>query len=89
MSKIKPLHDKVIIKREDKEQTTESGIILSGEIQVKPLQGLVVAAGPDALDVKYGDYVMFAQGGDEVILEGETYLMISESLILGVIEKDE
>ena len=87
MSKINPLHDKVIIKREEKESTTESGIILSGTIETKPLQGLVVAAGPLALDVKFGDYVMFAQGGDEVNLEGENYLMISESLILGVLEK--
>ena len=92
--KLKPLHDKVLVKRTDEEQTTPGGILLPGSAAEKPSQGEVIAVGPGKRDengviapigVEVGDLVIFGQyGGNEVKIDGEEYLILSESDIYGV-----
>ena len=92
--KLKPLHDKVLVKRTDEEQTTPGGIVLPGSATEKPSQGEVVAVGPGkrqengdltAIGVAVGDLVIFGQyGGNEVKIDGDEYLILSESDIYGV-----
>jgi len=94
--KLKPLHDNILVKRTEKEETSAGGIILSGSAKEKPSQGTVVAVGPGKkndsgettpLNVAEGDTVVFGQyGGNEIKLDGEEYLILSESDIFGVIE---
>jgi chaperonin GroES len=92
--KLTPLHDKVLVKRTDEEQTTPGGILLPGSAAEKPSQGEVVAVGPGKRDengviapigVEVGDLVIFGQyGGNEVKIDGEEYIILSESDIYGV-----
>ena len=92
--KLWPLQDKVLVKRTDEEQTTPGGIVLPGSAAEKPSQGEVVAVGPGKRDengviapigVEVGDLVIFGQyGGNEVKIDGEEYLILSESDIYGV-----
>ena len=92
--KLRPLQDKVLVKRTDEEQTTPGGIVLPGSAAEKPSQGEVVAVGPGKrdengviapIDVEVGDLVIFGQyGGNEVKIDGEEYLILSESDIYGV-----
>ena len=92
--KLRPLQDKVLVKRTDEEQTTPGGIVLPGTAAEKPSQGEVVAVGPGKRDdngviapigVEVGDLVIFGQyGGNEVKIDGEEYLILSESDIYGV-----
>ena len=94
--KLRPLHDKVLVKRTEEEETSSGGIILSGSAKEKPSQGTVVSVGPgkknesgeiSPLNVKEGDTVVFGQyGGNEIKLDGEELLILSESDIFGVIE---
>ena len=94
--KLRPLHDKVLVKRTEEEETSSGGIILSGSAKEKPSQGTVVSVGPgkknesgeiSPLNVKEGDTVVFGQyGGNEIKLNGEELLILSESDIFGVIE---
>ncbi len=94
--KIKPLHDRVLVRRLEEEERTAGGIIIPDTAKEKPTKGEVVAAGPGArdengkvqpLDVKEGDVVLFAKwGGTEVTVEGEELLIMKESDILGIIE---
>jgi len=94
--KLKPLHDNILVKRTEEEETSAGGIILSGSAKEKPSQGTVVAVGPGKkndsgettpLNVAEGDIVVFGQyGGNEIKLDGEEYLILSESDIFGVIE---
>lgn len=94
--KIKPLHDRVIVKRNDAEQKTASGIIIPDTAKEKPQEGTVIAAGSGIrkedgtvlpLDVKEGDKVLFGKyAGTEIKLEGEELLMMKEDDILGIIE---
>ena len=94
--KLRPLHDKVLVKRTEEEETSSGGIILSGSAKEKPSQGTVVSVGPgkknesgeiSPLNVKKGDTVVFGQyGGNEIKLDGEELLILSESDIFGVIE---
>ena len=94
--KLKPLHDKVLVKRTEEDETSSGGIILSAAAKEKPSQGEVIAVGPGKklesgdlvpVNVKTGDTVIFGQyGGNEVKLDGEDYLILSESDIFGVIE---
>ena len=94
--KLKPLHDNILVKRTEEEETSAGGIILSGSTKEKPSQGTVVAVGPGKkndsgettpLNVAEGDTVVFGQyGGNEIKLDGEEYLILSESDIFGVIE---
>ncbi|MBQ0754901.1 MAG: co-chaperone GroES [Gammaproteobacteria bacterium] len=94
--KIRPLHDRVLVRREEEETKTASGIVLPGSAAEKPSRGEVIAAGKGkitdsgdvrALDVKVGDKVIFGQyAGSIVKVEGEELLMMAESEILAVIE---
>ena len=94
--KLKPLHDKVLVKRTEEDETSSGGIILSAAAKEKPSQGEVISVGPGKklesgdlvpVNVKAGDTVIFGQyGGNEVKLDGEDYLILSESDIFGVIE---
>ena len=93
--KLRPLHDKVLVKRTEEEETTAGGIVLPGSAAEKPSQGEVIAVGPGkrqdngeiiAPDVKAGDLIIFGQyGGNEVKIDGEEYLILSEGDIFGVI----
>jgi chaperonin GroES len=97
MSKIRPLQDRVLIKRVAEENKTKGGIIIPDTAKEKPIEGEVVAVGSGhvgkdgkvrALDVKKGDRVLFGKyGGSEVKLDGEELLIMREDDILGVIEK--
>ena len=93
---IRPLHDRLVVRRLDQETTTTGGIVLPDSAAEKPSQGEVLAVGPGktldngdvaALGVKVGDKVLFGQyGGSTVKLDGEELLILSESEIFGVLE---
>jgi len=94
-TKFRPLHDRVVVKRLDAEEKTAGGIIIPDTAREKPSQGEIVAVGPGgrdeagkliAIDLKAGDRVLFAKwSGTEVKLDGEEFLIMKESDILGVI----
>ena len=94
--KIRPLHDRILIKRVDEEQKTAGGIIIPDSAKEKPQEGRVIAvgngkAGDDGkvrpLDVKQGDRVLFGKyTGSEVNLDGEEHLIIREEDVLCVLE---
>lgn len=96
MNKIRPLYDKILIKRLEQEQKSSGGIIIPDTAQEKPIQGIVIAVGDGArddkgnkiaLEVRVGDKVLFAKwGGTEIKLEGEEYIVMKESDILAVIQ---
>ena len=96
MTKFRPLHDRVVVKRIDAEQKTAGGIIIPDTAKEKPQEGEVVAVGPGtrnergelvAIDLKPGDRVLFGKwSGTEVKLDGEELLIMKESDIMGVIE---
>ncbi|MGD9535825.1 MAG: co-chaperone GroES [Alphaproteobacteria bacterium] len=95
--KIKPLHDRVVVKRVEQEQKTAGGIIIPDSAQEKPQEGEVVAVGAGSrddsgklrpLDVKKGDRVLFGKwSGSEIKIGGEDVLIMKESDIMGVIER--
>jgi len=95
--KIRPLHDRVIVKRVEEERKTASGIVIPDSATEKPDQGEVIAVGPgkrdDAgklipMDVKVGDKVLFGKySGQTVKVEGEELLVMREEDIMGVVEK--
>ena len=94
--KFRPLHDRVVVERVESEQKTAGGIIIPDTAQEKPMQGKVIAAGAGArdengkiqpLDVKAGDTVLFGKwSGTEVKIDGQEYLIMKESDIMGVVE---
>lgn len=94
--KIRPLHDRVVIRRVEEETKTAGGILLPGSAAEKPSQGVVVAVGNGIikdsgevrpLDVKAGDKVLFGQyAGSTVKVDGEELLMMKESEIFAVLE---
>ena len=94
--KIRPLHDRVIVKRVEAERTTASGIVLPDSAGEKPGQGEVLAGGPGkrddngkqvALDVKVGDRVLFGKyAGQAVKVDGQEVLVMREEDIMGVIQ---
>ncbi len=94
--KIKPLHDRVIVRRSDAEEKTASGIIIPDTAKEKPQEGVVVAVGSGIrkedgtvlpLDVKDGDKILFGKyAGTEIKVDGEELLMMKEDDILGIIE---
>jgi chaperonin GroES len=94
--KIKPLHDRVIVRRSDAEEKTASGIIIPDTAKEKPQEGVVVAVGSGIrkedgtvlpLDVKENDKVLFGKyAGTEIKIEGEELMMMKEDDILGIIE---
>ncbi|MDH5599838.1 MAG: co-chaperone GroES [Gammaproteobacteria bacterium] len=94
--KIRPLHDRVVVRRMEEETTSAGGIVLPGSAAEKPAQGEIVAVGNGqitdngvrALDVKVGDQVMFGKfAGTEVKVDGEELLVMREEDIVAVIEK--
>lgn len=95
-TKIRPLHDRVIVKRLPEEEVTKGGIIIPDSAKEKPIQGEVVAVGTGklleggqvrALDVKVGDRVMFGKySGSEIKVDGTENLILREDEILAVIE---
>jgi chaperonin GroES len=95
MDKLRPLQDRVVIRRIDEEAKTAGGIFIPDTAKEKPLEGEVVAVGNGkvqkdgsvrALDVKVGDRVLFAKyTGSDVTLAGEERLVVREDDILGVI----
>jgi chaperonin GroES len=94
--KIKPLHDRVLVKRIEEEQKTKGGIIIPDTAKEKPQMGEVIATGGGRktedgkvipLDVKKGDKVLFSKyAGNEIKVEGEELLIMREEDILGVIQ---
>ncbi|MFP5430952.1 MAG: co-chaperone GroES [Gammaproteobacteria bacterium] len=94
--KLRPLHDRVVIRRVEEETKTAGGILLPGSAAEKPSQGEVVAAGNGVvtengtvrpLDVKVGDKVLFGQySGSTVKVNGEEFLIMKESEIFAVVE---
>ena len=95
--KIRPLHDRVIVRREEEEAKTAGGILLPGSAQEKPNQGEVIAVGSGRIldngdlrpvDVKVGDKVVFGKyaGQDTIDVEGEELIILSETDIKAVIE---
>jgi chaperonin GroES len=92
---MRPLHDRVIVKRIEEEARTKGGIIIPDTAKEKPQEGRVVAVGPGRVedgkvikpDVKAGDRVLFAKySGSEIKLDGEEHVIMREEDILGVIE---
>jgi chaperonin GroES len=93
--KIRPLHDRVIVKRLDQERKTASGIVIPDNVAEKPDQGEVVAVGPGKkddngklipVDLKVGDRVLFGKySGQAVKVEGDELLVMREEDIMGVI----
>ena len=94
--KIRPLQDRILVKRVDEEETTSGGIIIPDSAKEKPQEGIVVAAGNgkigddgkvQPLDVKKGDKVLFSKyAGTEVTLDNEEHLIIREDDVLGILE---
>ena len=94
--KIRPLHDRVVVRRKEEEEKTAGGIVLPGNAKEKPSQGEVVAVGNGRvldngetrpLAVQVGDVVVFGQyAGNTVKVDGEDLLIMSESDIFGVLE---
>jgi chaperonin GroES len=94
--KIRPLQDRIIVKRIDEEETTKGGIIIPDSAKEKPQEGKVIAVGKgkvqedgklQPLDVKKGNRVLFSKyAGTEVNIDGEEHLIIREDDVLGVIE---
>lgn len=93
---IRPLHDRVLVRRNEEEETSAGGIILTDSAKEKPVQGEIIAAGNGKLlengdvrplDVKVGDQVLFGKyAGTEVKVEGEELLVMREDDIVGVVE---
>jgi chaperonin GroES len=96
-TKIRPLQDRVLIKRVQEEQKTKGGIIIPDTAKEKPIEGEVVAVGNGKvqedgtvrkLDVKAGDRVLFGKfAGTEIKLDGEEHLILREDDIMGVVGK--
>ena len=93
--KFTPLHDKVLVKRTEEEEKSAGGIVLPGSATEKPSQGEVIAVGPgkksengdfSPVGVAVGDTVIFGQyGGNEIKIDGDEYLILSEADIFGVV----
>ena len=94
--KIRPLHDRVIVRRMEEERTSAGGIVIPDSATEKPIQGEIIAIGKGKilengevlpLDVKAGDKVLFGKySGTEVKVEGEELLVMREEDIMGVVE---
>jgi chaperonin GroES len=93
---IRPLHDRVVVRRMEEETKSAGGIVIPDSAAEKPSQGEVLAVGPgkktdagkvQTMDVKVGDKVLFGQySGSTVKIDGEELLIMSESEIFGVVE---
>jgi len=95
---IRPLHDRLIVKRLEEEEKTKGGIIIPDTAKEKPIEGKVIAVGTGRIgkdgkkipmDVKKGDRILFAKyGGTEVKIDGEEHLMMREEDVLAIMEKE-
>jgi chaperonin GroES len=96
MMKIRPLYDRIVVKRIEERETTQRGIVIPDSAQEKPHEGEVIAVGRGkrledgqlvALDLKPGDRILFAKySGNDVKLDGDEYLVMREDDVLGVLE---
>jgi len=94
--KVRPLHDRIIVKRLEEEEKTKGGIIIPDSAKEKPIEGRVIAVGDGKImedgkkipmEVKKGDRVLFAKyAGTEIKIDGEEHLMMKEDDILAIIE---
>ena len=94
--KMRPLHDRIVVKRIDEDEKTKGGLVIPDTAKEKPQQGRVVAVGNGKLledgtvrplDVHKGDKVLFSKySGTEIQIEGEEHLIIREDDVLGVLE---
>jgi len=94
--KLRPLNDRVLVKRVEEKEVSKGGIIIPDTAKEKPAEGKIVAVGQGALnnegvrvplEVKKGDRILFGKyGGQEINVEGEEYLIMSEQEVLCVIE---
>ena len=95
--KIRPLNDRILVKRLEEEEKTKGGIIIPDSAKEKPAEGKIVAVGIGKLndkgarvplEVKKGNHVLFSKyGGTDVKIDGEDYLIMREDDVLGVVEK--
>jgi chaperonin GroES len=95
--KIRPLQDRIVVRRVQEEEKTKGGIIIPDSAKEKPIEGEVVAVGAGkvlddgklhALDVKKGDRILFGKyAGTEIKLDGVEHLILREEEVLGIIEK--
>ena len=93
--KFRPLHDRVLVEREESDEKSAGGIIIPDTAKEKPMQGKIIAVGSGSkdeqckvtpLDVKAGDTVLFGKwSGTEVTIDGEELLIMKESDILGIL----
>jgi chaperonin GroES len=93
--KVRPLHDRIVVRRIEEKETAKGGIIIPDTAKEKPQQGKVVAVGPGRrddgklvpVDVKAGDTVLFAKyAGTDIKIGGEDHLILREDDVLGVVE---
>lgn len=93
---IRPLGDRVVIKKLEAEETTKSGIVLPDNAKEKPQEAEIIAVGPGGMvdgkkvnmEVKVGDRVLFSKyGGNDIKLDGEEYTILKQDDILAVVEK--
>ena len=94
---LRPLHDRVVVRRIEVDEKTAGGIIIPDTAKEKPMEGEVVAVGPGArneqgqlvpLDLKAGDRILFGKwSGTEVKIDGEELLIMKESDVMGVLDK--
>ena len=94
--RVRPLHDRIIVKRVEEKESVKGGIIIPDTAKEKPMQGKIVAAGPGArsedgklikLDVKVGDKILYGKwSGTEVKVDGKDLLIMKESDIMGVLQ---
>ncbi len=97
MSKLRPLHDRLLVKRVEEEETVRGGIIIPDSAKEKPQEGKVIAVGKGKvtedgkvlpMDVKEGDRILFGKySGSEIKLEGDDLLILREEEVLGVLSK--
>ena len=95
--KIRPLHDRILIKRVEERETARGGIIIPDSAKEKPQEGEVIAVGNGkllengtrvALDVQAGDRILFGKySGSEIKLDGEEYLILREDEVLGILSQ--
>ena len=96
MSKVRPLHDRLLVRRIEEEETVKGGIIIPDTAKEKPQEGEVIAAGNGKildngtkieLDVKAGDKILFGKySGTDIKIDGEEYLILREEDVLAILE---
>ncbi len=94
--KVRPLHDRILVKRTDEEETTSGGIIIPDTAKEKPQEGKVVAVGKGRvgddgkvlpLDVKAGDKILFGKyAGNEITIDGVEHMIMREDDVLAIVE---